>query len=103
MKWLPGQTAILHMEFDIDGTLTDPTTVVLKVQDPEGNVDTYTHSLAEVTKIGTGVYEKEIPLDDEGNWLWRWVGTGTVPTADEGNIVVRSSEFVDNNVDDDAP
>ena len=73
----------------------------LLVQDPEGNLDTY--DTGDVTHIGTGIYEQDIPLDDEGQWLWRWVGTGTVPAADEGSINVRRSEFVDNNVDDDAP
>jgi hypothetical protein len=75
------------------GTATDPTTVTLKVKDPSGNIDTYTYALSEVTKDSTGAYHKDITIDEAGQWYYRFVGTGTVAAAEEGEFEVRDSQF----------
>lgn len=78
--------------FTVAGTATDPTTVTLKVKDPSGNVDTYTYALSQVTKSSTGVYYKDISLDEAGYWYYQWTGTGTVESVDEDYLVVRSRQ-----------
>lgn len=78
--------------FTVASTATDPTTITLKVKDPSGNVDTYTYALSQVTKSSTGVYYKDISLDEAGYWHYQWTGTGTVESVDEDYLVVRSRQ-----------
>lgn len=86
---LPRTTAT----FTVSGVATDPTTVTLKVKDPSGNTDTYTYALSQITKSSTGVYYKNIPIDEAGDWWYRWEGAGAVVAAYEGYFRVRRSQF----------
>ncbi|MFQ5592168.1 MAG: hypothetical protein ACE5HE_13475 [Phycisphaerae bacterium] len=70
--------------------LTDPTTVTLSVEDPSGNVDSYTYAGAGVTQQATGIYYKEVAIDEAGTWQYRWVGTGDCAAAEEGEFEVRT-------------
>ena len=74
------------------GVAADPTTITLNVKDPSGNVGTYTYALAEITKSATGVYYKDISLDETGYWYYQWAGTGAVESVDEDYLVVRSRQ-----------
>ena len=94
MTWHIGDTVRLQCYFYIDSVLTDPTTITLIVEDPSGNLGTYTYAGAGVTKTGTGDYYRDTALDEEGTWHWRWAGTGTVPAADEDELEVKRSEIV---------
>jgi hypothetical protein len=71
------------------GVATDPTTVTLTVQHPDGTETPYTYALAEVTKTATGTFEKLITVDTEGIWGWEWRGTGAVAAVDQGLFRVR--------------
>lgn len=77
----------------ITATLTDPSTVTLKVQDPAGTETSYTLAGATVTKDSTGNYHKDVTINLAGRWVARWIGTGTVPTAVERIIYVPTSNF----------
>ncbi|MCA8966663.1 MAG: hypothetical protein KDC48_17415 [Planctomycetes bacterium] len=63
--------------------------MTLYVNDPSGNVDTYTYSGGTITKSATGVYTKTIALDEAGVWLYLWVTTGTAAAAEEGSLSVE--------------
>lgn len=89
--WDVGDTPNLTCDFTNAGALTDPTTITLIVVDPSGNQATYTYALAEITKDATGQYSKTVTVDESGTWQYRWVGTGTVPAADEGEFYVTRS------------
>jgi len=93
-RWYPGDCPRLQCYFYVSSSLTDPSTVTLKVEDPSGNIDTYTYALAEITKSSTGNYYKDVTVDEEGTWKYRWAGTGTVVAADEGELEVTRSVFV---------
>jgi hypothetical protein len=71
-------------------TATDPTTVVLKVQNPTGTVSTYTYALAEVTKSSTGIYYKGVPMAPSGRWLYQWTGTGACIAKGWAEINIES-------------
>lgn len=73
--------------------LADPTTVTLKHKLPDGTINTYTYAGTTVTKDSTGVYSKNLSLTSEGEHWYRFVGTGTVETAEEKRFTVRGSEF----------
>jgi len=70
--------------------LTDPTTVTLSVEDPSGNVASYTYAAAEITQQATGIYYYEQAVDEAGTWQYRWVGTGDCAAAEEGEFVART-------------
>jgi hypothetical protein len=74
--------------FAISGAATDPTTVTLLVEKPDKTQTTYTYS-ASITKSSTGVYTKQVTLDQRGIWRYVWTGTGTVIAAAEGTVTVR--------------
>ena len=83
----------LTANFTVNGVLTDPTTVTLKVKNLSGTISTYTYALAQVTKSAVGIYFKDISLDKIGEWFYRWEGTGAVEAANETYLDVKDSEF----------
>jgi len=87
-----GDLVCLTATFTLASVLTDPTTVTLKVKDPSGNVDTYTLALSQVNNSSTGVYFKNISLDEAGYWYYQWAGTGAVESVEEDYLVVRTRQ-----------
>lgn len=79
--------------FDETGALADPTTVTLKVRDPDGVTDTYTYSGASITRDALGKFSKQVTLDQAGVWAYHWKGTGTVVITDENTVEVEASEY----------
>lgn len=86
-----GDTPIVKATFKVDGIETDPGEVTLKVQDPDGDVQTYTLSGATIVRTGEGVYEKSLSASKPGKWHYRWVGTDPAAGAEEGWFRVRQS------------
>jgi uncharacterized protein YfaS (alpha-2-macroglobulin family) len=85
-----GDTVRLDVEFkDIDAVLTDPTNVTVYVLDPSGNETVYNDAVNDAV----GVYHKDVLLDEEGVWHYRWVGTGTLAAAGTGQLRVRKDVF----------
>ena len=73
----------------VSDVVTDPTTLTITVEDPSGNLDSYTYAAAQVAKTSTGVYYYDLALDEAGTWSYRWVSTGAALGADEGQFEVR--------------
>ena len=92
-NYVKNQTVRITGTFTVSGVNTDPTTVTLKIQTPAGVESTYTYALAQVTKSATGIYYKDVSLNEVGMWYYRWEGTGTVAAADETYLNVLQSEF----------
>jgi hypothetical protein len=78
--------------FKRDNVLTDPDTVTLKIKAPSGAETTYAYP-ADVAKQATGVYYYDLPITESGIWYWRWIGTGAVADANEGEFPVEESSF----------
>ena len=77
------------------GTLTDPTTVVLRYEDPSGTETTLTYGTSpasDIDKTATGTYVAYITIDEAGTWYYRWIGTGAVVAQEEGTFDVRSGQ-----------
>lgn len=86
-----GDIARITGTFIVDGTNTDPTTVSLEVTSPTAaSATTYTYAAGQITKSATGIYYYDLSLTLAGAWLWRWVATGAVASAESGYIYVRS-------------
>jgi hypothetical protein len=77
---------------DASGVATDPTTVTLVLDKPDGTTTTYTYlGNPALLKETTGRYYVDVALTLAGLWYYRLAGTGTVQAAAEGVLNVRSS------------
>ena len=90
-KYDLGDSIRLRSVFTINGNVADPTSIVLQVKRPPGDVDTY--NTGDLQKESTGTYYRDITLDDTGIWYYNFYGTGTVIAADEDSFLVKRSEF----------
>lgn len=87
--------------FAVNGTATDPTTLILRVKDPSGTVTVTTESnpaaltssSTPIARTATGVYKATITLNDAGYWFARFEGTGAVVATEETQVIVDPSEF----------
>lgn len=93
MAFTKGATVRIAGYFKRNAVYTDPTTVTLKVKDPSGNISTYTYAAGEITKESTGIYYKDVVLDESWTWKARYETTGPVETAVEIEMQVEVSEF----------
>lgn len=84
-----GDAATLKAKFTTAaGAAVDPTTVVLKVLDPDG-----TQSTPTPTNPAVGEYEYVQSLTKAGKWLYRFEGTGAAVAAGAGHLIVRTNPF----------
>jgi len=72
------------------GALTDPDTVTVKFTKPGGTVLTYTYAATQITRTATGVFHREESLDEVGQWLYSWIGTGQVQEVHNGEFFVSA-------------
>lgn len=86
-----GDTKTLTVNFKVGSTLTDPTTVALSVTDPSGNTDTYTYAGGAITRSSTGVFTKDITVDESGEWIATYTGTGACAASATRRFAVRRS------------
>jgi hypothetical protein len=79
----------------LTGAAVDPTDVTLQIKNPDGNVDTWKYSLAELTKLSTGNYSRPQLLDKPGKWWYRYTATGAYKGA-TGDVCIEvdGSQFV---------
>jgi hypothetical protein len=91
--YVKGAKIALTCVFRVNGVLTDPTTVTLKVIAPETAQANYTYP-ASVNKDGTGQFSKVITGGTPGRWKYRWEGTGAAEQVAEGYFTVKTSPFV---------
>lgn len=77
------EKATIRNVFKVGGTATDPTTISLAVTTPSGTTTTYTYAAAQITKNGTGDYQKLIDCSEDGDWIAVWTGTGTAADVQE--------------------
>ena len=79
--------ATLTKTFQVNGVNTDPTAVSCLVTDPTQTsiLHTYNGSVpADITKVGTGVYQLLIGNTIAGLWGFEWIGTGSASDVDVG-------------------
>lgn len=91
-----GQSIKLITAFtDANGDAASPTTVVCKVEKPDGTETTYTDiSTPAIANPSTGTYTLVIVADQSGMWSYRWTGTtGTTVAVDEQQFHVLGSVF----------
>ena len=74
---------------------TDPTTVTVRVREPDGTETLYTSPVASIVNSSTGVWAFTFPaaLDAAGDWYVRFRSTAGLLTAGEQKLVVRPTAF----------
>jgi hypothetical protein len=81
------------------GALANPTTTRLKVLVPKTATTpaveiTYTYGVdVEVIRNSVGDHSCDYPPAVPGRYFYRWIGTGSVVTADEKSFLVRKTAF----------
>jgi hypothetical protein len=91
-----GDSIVVTSTFrDTSRALTNPSTVVFKVINPNGDVDTYTTPSGSITNPSTGVFKLAYTITSNlpGNWSVRAKGTAGLVTAGEAIFEVRRSAF----------
>lgn len=90
----PGDMVTLSAQFyKKDGTVGDPTTVVLKIRNPLGVQSPHVpdHDVA-----GSGLYTFDYQTslgDPEGRYEYRFEGAGAVTSAEEKAFYLNPSDF----------
>lgn len=81
-------------EFTVSGIRTDPTVVTFKIEDPSGNETAYVYGVnVELVKESTGVYYVYYAIDEAGEWIVRFNGTGACYDAVEATFAVPVTVF----------
>jgi hypothetical protein len=75
-KYTIYQAPTVEVVFAVEGVFTDPTTITLRIIDPDGIENIYTYANGEITKDSIGHFSKIIPGEKLGTWFYEWVGTG---------------------------
>ena len=77
---------------DLAGTATDPATVVLVVQKPDGSQLVYGYPSAgedgTLVRESAGRFYYDIEIDQSGKWRYRLEGDGIITAAAEGSLRV---------------
>lgn len=93
-QYYVGSKPRLSADFKLSGVLTNPTAVTFKARTPSGTVTTYVYGTdAQLVRLATGQYYVDLPVTEQGEWWYRFEGTGTVTAASEAFLVVKESHF----------
>jgi hypothetical protein len=90
-----GSAPEVRAEFRVNDVLTNPTTLKLTIQHPDGteevtNAPTPTSPPAPIIFDSTGVFHAEFVADEAGVWAYRWEGTGAATGANEGQFAITT-------------
>jgi len=84
-----GDTVRLVIYFRVDDVLTDPATVVVTIEEPDG-----TDNAPSVTNVSTGIRSVQFTTDQSGYHRWKVVATGDAAGVREGAFYVHTSGIV---------
>ena len=87
-----GDVVRLDAIFKVGTTLTDPTTVTLKVKDPAGNTTSHVGVAGGLSNPSVGLWRRDEPVTVQGEYWYRWEGTGAAQADEEGRFYVRERQ-----------
>jgi len=89
-----GDLIRLTARFTISSELTDPSAVYLQVIGPDRVTGTYAYPATITRPAGTtGIYYRDVSLDQMGRYDYNFQGTGTVQATAAGRFLVRRTDF----------
>lgn len=78
----------------LDGAVIDPTTVTLKIKQPNNSLLTYIYNInAGLIKDSVGNYHYDFLITSDGMHTFGWVGTGNMYATEESTFFVNPSKF----------
>jgi hypothetical protein len=87
--YLVGAQVVVTATFSSPLGPIDPTDARVDVLNPSGITTTYSYSMAQVTKVSTGVYSYTIDTTGKtGRWNYRWWSPPPIGAAGSGGFVV---------------
>lgn len=91
--YLIGQGVRLKANFqDNTGRLADPTTIQVRVGEPDGTVTTYNYGTdAALVRDSTGAYHIDLDLEEDGCWTYVWQSSGAIQAVTEGTFNVSAT------------
>lgn len=90
-----GQEVRCSVVFAISDIPTDPTVVFFRVMKPDKSVLNYQYPEVGtiIVKNATGDYYADVSTDQEGDWYYRFEGTGNVEAASENHFGIKRTRF----------
>ena len=95
--FISGDTIRFETVFEVNGTLTDPDIIRLKIKNPNQVITTTIYDAnveapGTIIKSGVGTYYLDLKVDLPGIWWARWEGSTPAPgVIEEGFRVVASN------------
>lgn len=74
--------------YTLSGVLTNPSTVTLKFQKPDGTITDPAINSGWVVGTPAGVFQYDYEVDQHGKWRYEWEGTGAVDVVIIGRFDV---------------
>lgn len=98
MAYYVGDDIDVSAQFEVGGTLTDPTAWQIEVK-PPGALASYVLAFgvdSELTKLAVGIFKARISTDRDtpghaGRWSFFVTSTGTAKAAAPGQVIVEPS------------
>lgn len=93
MPWRRSAGARIRATYSVLDARSDADSVLLRVVAPDGTESDY--SGADITRQDVGRYYRDVTLDQEGEWNFRFEFTGPGPSvgASESGVFVEFSDF----------
>ncbi len=79
---------------NISNSPTDPTTVVLRIKQPDATVSVVNYPGGDIVRDGTGQYHYDLSIAEAGDWYYRFEGSGAVQAASETLFHVHVSNVI---------
>jgi hypothetical protein len=90
-----GQEVRCSVVFAVSGVSADPSVVFFRVMKPDKTVESYQYPEVGtiIARDDTGDYHADVSTDQEGDWWYRFEGTGAVEAAGENHFSIKRSRF----------
>ena len=93
--WVPQAT------FTVSGTPTDPTTITVKVREPDGTINTLgpvsgATGGGGIVRVSAGVFNTLVAIDASGYWAAQFTGTGAAAASEDHEFIADPSLFSSN-------
>lgn len=85
-----GDSVTVYRTFASGGVALDPSEVSVEIEDPAGNISTYTFGVdSEVVNDEVGSYSCAVVVNESGWWRYRWVSGGDYISVERHRFYVE--------------